>query len=78
MVTFTAPWGIQDVPLLSPNAAYLRMIGQGLGQAHGWDHNEAAGYLASLPGARDAWTPEQVASLFAPEAIDAGPAELRN
>lgn len=33
MVTFTAPWGINDVPPVSPSAAYLRMLGQGLREA---------------------------------------------
>jgi hypothetical protein len=64
MVTFTAPWGSGDVPLLSPGASYLRLIGHGLREAHGWDRDQAAGYLAALPGARDAWTPGAIAALL--------------
>lgn len=77
MVTFTAPWAIQDVPLLSPSATYLQVLGQGLGEAHGWGHREAAMYLASLPGAGEAWTAEQIAGLLTPESGDARSAELR-
>jgi hypothetical protein len=28
MVTFTAPWAVQDVPLLSPSATYLQVLGR--------------------------------------------------
>jgi hypothetical protein len=64
MLTFTAPWGIGDVQLLSPSDKYLRMLGRGLCHAHGWNSGKAANYLASLPGAQDTWTPEQIASLI--------------
>jgi hypothetical protein len=63
LLTFTAPWGIGDVPLLSPSGKYLRMLGRGLRDAHGWDSQEVANYLANLPGAQGAWTPERIASL---------------
>jgi hypothetical protein len=66
MMTFTAPWGINDVPLLSPSAAYLRMLGEGLCEAHSWDPRTAAEYLASLPGAQGAWTQEQILSVLTP------------
>lgn len=66
MLTFTSPWGINDVPLLSPSAAYLRMLGQGLCEAHRWGSRTAAEYLASLPGAQGAWTPEQIVSVLTP------------
>jgi len=65
MVTFTAPWGIGDVPLLSPSGAYLRMVGQGLRESHGWDAPRVGGYLASLPGARGSWTAGQIVDLLA-------------
>jgi len=64
MLTFTAPWGMDDVQLLSPSEKYLRMLGQGLRDAHGWDSEKAATYLASLPGARGTWTPEQITPLI--------------
>ncbi len=65
MVTFTAPWGMADVPLLRPGARYLRTLGQGLGQAHGWDPRQTAGYLSGLPGARGSWTAGEIAALLA-------------
>jgi hypothetical protein len=65
MLTFTAPWGIDDVQLLSPSDKYLRMLGRGLCDAHGWDSEKAATYLAGLPGARGTWTPEQITPLIA-------------
>jgi hypothetical protein len=63
-VTFTAPWGINDVPLVSPSAAYLRMLGQGLREAHSWDPSKVADYLVSLPGARGSWRAEEIVSLL--------------
>lgn len=73
MLTFTAPWGISDVPLLSPSATYLRMLGQGLREAHGWDSQKTANYLARLPGAQGTWTQEQIASILA---LGTGEAEV--
>lgn len=63
MLTFTAPWGIGDIPLLSPSDRYLRMLGHGLRDAHGWDSGEIANYLAELPGAKGVWTPERIKAL---------------
>jgi hypothetical protein len=71
MVTFTAPWGIHDVPFLSPSATYLRMLGRGLCEAHRWDQQETAEYLASLPGARGAWTAREIVALLASESNEA-------
>jgi len=65
MVTCTAPWGIGDVPLLSPSAAYLRMLGRGLRESHGWDAQRVGEYLASLPGARGSWTAAEIEDLLA-------------
>jgi hypothetical protein len=65
MVTFTAPWGIGDAPLLSPSGAYLRMLGRGLRESHGWDAQRAGEYLASLPGARGSWTAREIGDLLA-------------
>lgn len=64
MVTFTAPWRLREVTLTSPSGVYLRMLGQGLREAHGWGAQAAAEYLASLPGARGAWLPDDIASLL--------------
>jgi hypothetical protein len=64
MVTFTAPWGLADVTPTRPSGAYLRMLGRGLCEAHGWDVQSAAEYLASLAGARGAWRPADIARLL--------------
>jgi hypothetical protein len=64
MLTFTAPWAIGDVSLVSPSANYLRMLGQGLREAHGWESEQAAGYLAGLPGARGPWTVAKIVPLL--------------
>ena len=64
MVTFTAPWGIGDVPPLSPSHAYLRMLGRGLQESHGWDAQRVGEYLASLPGARGSWTAGEIVDLL--------------
>jgi len=64
MVTFTAPWRMGEVTPTSPSGAYLRMLGRGLREAHGWGAHAAAEYLASLPGARGAWLPGDIARLL--------------
>lgn len=64
MVTFTAPWAMGDKPYLPPSAAYLRMLGQGLREAHGWSSQRAAEYLAGLPGAQGSWATADIASLL--------------
>jgi hypothetical protein len=64
LITFTAPWRMSDVDLLGPSRAYLRMIGFGLSQAHGWDAQATAGYLAGLPGVRGTWPPDEIIALL--------------
>nr|WP_285760157.1 histone deacetylase [Nocardiopsis ansamitocini] len=62
---FTAPWPMARVETVAPSAAYLRTIGTGLSAAHDWGTGRIGAYLANRPGARGAWTPEQVAALLA-------------
>jgi hypothetical protein len=50
----------------APAAAYLRTIGTGLREAHGWGAERAGRYLAAAPGARGMWTGEQVAAELSP------------
>ncbi len=64
MLTLTAPWGSGDVPTAAPSAPYLRVIGGGLTEAHGWSPDRAGAYLAAAPGARGTWTPERVVTLL--------------
>lgn len=63
LLTFTAPWHAADITWKAPSPAYLRMLAAGLREAHGWDSEQVAAYLARLPGARDHWTPADIAAL---------------
>jgi hypothetical protein len=77
LITFTAPWRMSDVDLLAPSRAYLRMIGLGLCEAHGWDAQVTAGYLAGLPGVRGTWPPDEIIALLtAPDTETPPRAEL--
>jgi hypothetical protein len=64
LITFTAPWRMSDMDLLAPSPAYLRMIGLGLREAHGWDTAAVTRYLAGLPGVHGAWRPGEIAALL--------------
>ncbi|ACY97462.1 MULTISPECIES: hypothetical protein [Thermomonospora] len=64
MLTFTAPHGALRADLNAPSAPYLRMLGRGLRQAHGWPAERAASYLAACPGAREHWSPQDIAGLL--------------
>lgn len=64
VLTFTAPWGYREVPWRAPSAGYLRELGAGLVQAHGWDAERAARYLAGRPGVGEHWTAAEVAALM--------------
>jgi hypothetical protein len=67
MLTFTAPWSAADVDWVPPEPAYLRLLGTGLAESHGWPPDRIGEYLAGLPGARGTWTAEAVTAL-----LDAG------
>ncbi|MBW8485504.1 histone deacetylase [Actinomadura parmotrematis] len=64
MLTFTAPHPAAEAPLNAPSAPYLTMLGRGLAEAHGWDADRAAAYLAARPGARRNWTHRRIADLL--------------
>lgn len=63
LITFTAPWHLADVTPTRPSGVYLRMLGLGLCETHGWSSQTAANYLTGLPGA-DTWAPADVAALL--------------
>lgn len=65
ILTFTAPWAADAVPFTAPSAAYLRMLGLGLREAHGWTAADAATYLCGLSGARGSWDVQAVTALLA-------------
>jgi hypothetical protein len=54
LLTFTAPWRIEDAALNPPSAAYLRHLGAGLAEAHGWSPDRIAAYLSTRAGADQA------------------------
>ncbi|MFD8980304.1 histone deacetylase [Streptomyces sp. NPDC059564] len=64
VLTFTAPWTLHDVELLTPSAAYLRYLAGGLLESGPWQEQDIAEYLASRPGAAGTWTAEQVRELL--------------
>ncbi len=68
VLTFTAPWRTADVPGNAPSAAYLRHLGSGLIEAHGWSPERVADYLSTCSGAAGVWTPAAIAALLTPEA----------
>jgi hypothetical protein len=66
MLTFTAPWSEAEARLNPPAAAYLRQLAAGLAEAHGWDVERIAAYLASRAGAAGHWSAASVVGLLRP------------
>ncbi|MFI5671523.1 histone deacetylase [Streptomyces sp. NPDC051704] len=64
VLTFTAPWTLQDVDVLMPSAAYLRYLAGGLLESGPWEERDIADYLAACPGAAGNWTAPQVLELL--------------
>ncbi|MEU6670574.1 histone deacetylase [Streptomyces sp. NPDC046727] len=64
VLTFTAPWGINDVPWVRPSAAYVRFLATGLLSAGAWDMDAVASYVAACPGATDHWSPQDITALL--------------
>ncbi|WP_165986797.1 histone deacetylase [Streptomyces sp. YIM 98790] len=64
VLTFTAPWPAAEAEPVPPAAAYLRHLGHGVAEAHGWDAERTGRYLAACPGAAGHWTPSAVAALL--------------
>ncbi|WP_199811693.1 histone deacetylase [Streptomyces sp. NRRL S-340] len=66
VLTFTAPWGLDDVPWNPPSAPYVRFLGGGLLSAGVWDTDAVASYIAACPGATGHWSQPAVADLLRP------------
>ncbi|MGW6978052.1 histone deacetylase [Streptomyces sp. NPDC054932] len=64
VLTFTAPWALEDVDVLTPSAVYLRYLAGGLLESGPWEEQDIAEYLAACPGAAGAWTADQVRELL--------------
>ncbi|WPO75917.1 MULTISPECIES: histone deacetylase [unclassified Streptomyces] len=52
VLTFTAPWSMDEVEWVPPAPAYVRLLASGLLAAGGWDRETVASYLAACPGFR--------------------------
>ncbi|MFB8175634.1 histone deacetylase [Streptomyces sp. NPDC055966] len=68
LLTFTAPWGMTDVPWVAPSPAYVRLLASGLLAAGAWDMDTVAAYVAGCPGAAEHWSFEEVTDLLRDEA----------
>ncbi|GAA0929752.1 histone deacetylase [Streptomyces thermoalcalitolerans] len=64
VLTFTAPWGMNDVRWNPPSAAYVRFLAGGLLSAGAWDADAIASYVAACPGAAGHWSEQAVADLL--------------
>jgi hypothetical protein len=64
VLTFTAPWKLDDVEWRRPAERYLCHLASGLAEAHNWSTAEIATYLAECPGVQTEWTAEQIEQLI--------------
>ncbi|MFD7334792.1 histone deacetylase [Streptomyces violascens] len=65
VLTFTAPWRMDEVAWTAPSAAYLGHLARGLLEAGTWDEEAVTAYLADCPGTAGLWTARAVAELLA-------------
>ncbi|WP_306358974.1 MULTISPECIES: histone deacetylase [unclassified Nocardia] len=63
VLTFTAPWDLNEVVLNKPSARYLGMLAAGLREAHRWDAATIYDYLSKLPGVRGLWAAEELRAI---------------
>ncbi|MEH0841461.1 hypothetical protein V6U81_03580 [Micromonospora sp. CPCC 205711] len=66
MLTFTAPWRASEVSWRRPAPIYLRLIADGLREAHGWSTERTIEYLAARPGVAGQWDRVELTGLVAP------------
>jgi hypothetical protein len=64
VLTFTAPWGMDDVPWVAPSAAYVHFLASGLLSAGAWDVDGVASYVAACPGAVGHWSAKAITDLM--------------
>lgn len=69
VLTFTAPRRLE--PVRPPSPTYLRVLAEGLREAHGLSGRQAAEYLSTLPGADTLGERAILAALY-PEGITGG------
>ncbi|MFI5758149.1 histone deacetylase [Streptomyces sp. NPDC051569] len=66
VLTFTAPWSMEQIEWNKPSAAYVRHLSAGLMEAGAWDVAAVAAYVAARPGAAGHWSAREVADLITP------------
>ncbi|MEV7994270.1 histone deacetylase [Streptomyces sp. NPDC086077] len=66
VLTFTAPWRMDDVPWVPPSTAYVRYLTSGLLSAGAWDIEAITSYVAACPGASGRWSEQALADLLSP------------
>ncbi|MGP4083311.1 histone deacetylase [Streptomyces sp. KR55] len=64
VLTFTAPWGMDDVQWVPPSPAYVSFLSSGLLSAGAWDLQAVASYVAACPGASGHWSEQAIATLL--------------
>jgi hypothetical protein len=64
VLTFTAPWGVNDVQWVRPSPAYVRFLATGLLSAGAWDVEAVASYVSACPGAAGHWSAQDVVELM--------------
>jgi hypothetical protein len=55
---------VAELTPVAPTTPYLRWIGKGLAEAHGWSAGEIVDYLHAAPGVDLEWTPGALAEVF--------------
>jgi hypothetical protein len=61
---FTVTHGdVAELEPVAPSATYLWWLSTGLGEAHGWDSDRIADYLAAAPGAKGSWSENEIAAI---------------
>jgi hypothetical protein len=69
MLTFTAPWSYKPEALVAPSAPYLRMLGHGLIDTHGWSLRETAEYLSRVRGVEGVWSSDEIIPMLYPYVV---------
>lgn len=66
VVTFTCPDDEARPAVNAPSGRYLQMVAAGLREAHGLTTPQIRDYLLAAPGARPAWSADDLDALLAP------------
>ena len=77
VLTFTAPWRMDQVEWNAPSPRYLRYLASGLAEGHGWGTSETADYLARCPGIAGRISGSGLVALLKDEGGFSDPAVLR-